>query len=503
MESSTPEPQSASQEARLGLRSGSLNLPRLLFIGLAYFSLAPVIYLNMGFMETDSNGPVMPFLFILITLAVIPTAISFAVMNNRRPSAGSGYTWLWESTAPTVGLWSGWVMMTTYILVTALYPAAFGVFFNALLSYAGVKPTTLTGVGAGVASILIIGWLNHNRISLSSLLIGILMTFEASFVVALALTIVVKGGSLGHFSSAPFNPAAAKAGFSGLSLAAIFAFLSIAGVDSVAPVAEESNTPKRLIPLATILVTVIAGLFWTLTSYGFAISVPVSQVAQYVNRGEVTPVLPIAKKFVGSWAVLVPITGFTAALASFGASLYAAGRLMYAVSREGFIWRYFSKVHPTLRTPWRAEVATLTISLAFLIGISYWQGGVLSSYAYIGEMFVFFVLFTYILVNLANIVYHVRFAPSQFNWFLNGVAPVLGIGIDAYILYKSFFASEISLPFKTGSSIVWFSLAWATVGVIWAVWWRNRRSLSSISLTVAEDIGEEVEPAKKSEPGEQ
>jgi amino acid transporter len=214
-------------------------------------------------------------------------------------------------------------------------------------------------------------------------------------------------------------------------------------------------------------------------------------------------VLPIAKKFVGSWAVLVPITGFTAALASFGASLYAAGRLIYAVSREGFIWRYFSKVHPTLRTPWRAEVATLTISLAFLIGISYWQGGVLSSYAYIGEMFVFFVLLAYILVNLANIVYHVRFAPSQFNWFLNGVAPVLGIGIDAYILYKSFFASEISLPFKTGSSIVWFSLAWATVGVIWAVWWRNRRSLSSISLTVAEDIGEEVEPAKKSEPGEQ
>jgi hypothetical protein len=36
--------------------------------------LAPVIYLNMGFMESDSGGPVMPFLFILITIAVLPTA---------------------------------------------------------------------------------------------------------------------------------------------------------------------------------------------------------------------------------------------------------------------------------------------------------------------------------------------------------------------------------------------------------------------------------------------
>jgi amino acid transporter len=38
---------------------------------------------------------------------------------------------------------------------------------------------------------------------------------------------------------------AATAGFAGLSLAAIFAFLSIAGVDSVAPVAEEAHTPRR------------------------------------------------------------------------------------------------------------------------------------------------------------------------------------------------------------------------------------------------------------------
>src|SRR5215469_14267833 len=264
-----------TKPAQEGLRRNSLNLPRLAFIGLAYFSLAPVIYLNMGFMETDSGGPVMPFLFILITIAVLPTAISFAVLNNRRPSAGSGYTWLWESTYPVVGLWLGWVMIATSVAVAALYPPAFGTFFNALLSYFNLNATTWTGIGGGVAAILIIGFLNYNNIKLSSLLIGILMVLEGAFIAAVALVIVIKGGHLGHFSAAPFNPGAATAGFSGLSLAGIFAFLSIAGVDAVAPVAEESHTPRRLIPLATILITVIAGLFWTLTSYGFAISVPV------------------------------------------------------------------------------------------------------------------------------------------------------------------------------------------------------------------------------------
>jgi len=85
-------------------------------------------------------------------------------------------------------------------------------------------------------------------------------------------------------------------------------------------------------------------------------------------------------------------------------------------------------------------------------------------------------------VNLANPVYHARLGREQFNWFLNGFIPVAGIAIDAYILYKGFFVSELALPFKTGSSIVWISLAWAVIGIFWALWWSARRRLSSISL---------------------
>jgi amino acid transporter len=472
----------ATEAAEKGLRHNSLNLPRLAFIGLAYFSLAPVIYLNMGFMESDSGGPVMPFLFLLITVAVLPTAISFALMNNRRPSAGSGYTWLWESTYPGVGLWLGWIMIATYVVVSALYPPAFAAFFNALLEYFNLSANTWTGIGGGVFAILFVGYLNHNNIKLSSLVIGILMVAEATFIAAVAIVIVAKGGHLGHFSATPFNPSAATAGFSGLSLAAIFAFLSIAGVDAVAPVAEESNTPRRLIPVATILITVIAGAFWTLTSYGFAISVPVKTVEAYVATGQITPVLPIARSYIGGWAVLVPITGFTAALASFGAALYAAGRITFALSREGFISSYFTSLHPRFRTPWRAEAATLGISLVFLVVVSLWQGGPANAYAYLGEIFVFFVLILYMAVNLANLLYHARFRRDTFNWFLNGFIPVAGIAIDAYILYKGFFVSELSLPFKTGSSIVWFSLAWAVIGIFWALWWTRRKHLASISL---------------------
>jgi amino acid transporter len=338
----------------------------------------------------------------------------------------------------------------------------------------------MTGIGGGLIMVVLAAMIARSNMKMGAMLIGVMMCVEAAFVAVLAVVIVIKGGVLGHFSAAPFKPSAASAGFNGLGLAAIFGFLSIAAVDSIAPVAEESRTPKRLIPLATILITLGAGAYWTLTSYGFAISVPVKTVAGYVNAGQLTPVYPIARQFIGSFAVLVPITGITAALASFGASLYAASRLMYAVSRQGYLPRFLSRVDRRHGTPWNAEVTTLVIStILFLLGV-WWQGTVAGSYGYLGEVFVFFVLITYMLVNLANFVYHVR-RPGEFNWFMNGIVPGLGIVIDGYILYRGFFKAELSLPFRAGSSIVWLSLAWATIGIIWVIWWTRRRDLRIVT----------------------
>jgi amino acid transporter len=136
----------------------------------------------------------------------------------------------------------------------------------------------------------------------------------------------------------------------------------------------------------------------------------------------------------------------------------------------------------SLNLPRLAFIGLAYFSLALIV-ISLWQGGPSSAYAYLGEIFVFFVLLLYIFVNLANLVYHARFHRQEFNWFLNGFVPIAGIAIDGYVLYKGFFVSEISLPFKSGSSIVWFSLAWAVLGIGWALWWSRRRRLDSISLS--------------------
>ena len=89
-----------------------------------------------------------------------------------------------------------------------------------------------------------------------------------------------------------------------------------------------------------------------------------------------------------------------------------------------------------IRPSHHAAIVALVVALVAPILVGIWQGENSSNAAgWFGGVFVFFALVAYMLVNLANIVFHLRNARSQFNWFMNGFIPAAGIAIDGYILY--------------------------------------------------------------------
>jgi amino acid transporter len=117
----------------------------------------------------------------------------------------------------------------------------------------------------------------------------------------------------------------------------------------------------------------------------------------------------------------------------------------------------------------------LSLVAVLPIGLGVWQGSYLAAFGWGGQLLVFFVLLPYIAVNLANIVYHLRWRRDEFHWLINGLVPLLGIAIDGYVIYYAFFRTLLELPFKQGSSIVWVGIAWEVVGICWtAVAWLRR-----------------------------
>jgi len=150
--------------------------------------------------------------FGLVMVAAIPTAVSFAVMNKRRPSAGGAFTWLWEAVAPPVGAWLGWVQATQYTLACVLQPIMFGLFCNALLAGVGAPPSFTTAMAGGLVVVALVAVATYRQVQVSARVVGVFMVIEAAFVAALAVVIIVAQAMRGGLSTAPLDPAAATSG---------------------------------------------------------------------------------------------------------------------------------------------------------------------------------------------------------------------------------------------------------------------------------------------------
>ncbi|MDQ6818609.1 MAG: APC family permease [Actinomycetota bacterium] len=452
------------------LRANSLGLFQLVVIGIAYMGLALTVYFNVGLME-GITGSIVPLAFAAVTIAMLPTAASFAVMNARRPSAGSVFTWLWEATVPSVGVWLGWVLFIGYTVGTILMPVMFGLFFNSLLNVLGIGASKWTAIGAGLVSVAFVGFMTKNDIRVSARLTAIFIMIEAGFVALFAVYIAIKQAVNGNFTLAPFNPGNATAGWTGFQNALLFAILAIAAFDIVAPVAEETKAPRRLVPRATIYVTIGAGLYWVLTSFAFVISEPAGTMAKFVNSGEFTPIYLVAKDYLGALKVLVPLTGITAVFAAFTAISIAASRILYAIAREGLAPAALAKVEDRRRIPWNAHLVVLWATAIIPVLIVLWQhGSPLLAFAWIGQAYVFFVLIPYTLTCVANIIYHLKEGRANFHIIWTGLLPVAAIVINCYIFYKNFIKTLLidATDFTTQSSIPTICFAAAVAAVFLA-----------------------------------
>jgi amino acid transporter len=126
----------------------------------------------------------------------------------------------------------------------------------------------------------------------------------------------------------------------------------------------------------------------------------------------------------------VPLTGMTAVLACFGSAMLACSRMLYALAREGFAPRPLARVHPRRRIPWNAQLLVLGLVAIVPVGLGVWQGSYLAAFGWGGQLLVFLVLLPYIAVNLANLVYHLRWRRDEFSWLINGLVPLVGMAVD-------------------------------------------------------------------------
>jgi amino acid transporter len=327
-----------------------------------------------------------------------------------------------------------------------------------------------------VAIITLIGiFLVYGGIQLS--VRGSIVMIAIEIVVAGGLALTILASNLDKLSLEPFNPnALGGLGTTGIGLALIIMVLSYTGFDVISTVAEESHSPRTMIPRATILSLFGVAAFWIFGMYAFSIAVPMDEVQDLVAQG-MTPVVPIAADYWGAGKILIILTALTAATGVYVACAVGASRVLFAMGREGTLPSALSGLHPRYKTPWTANHVVFAASIIATVVWPWWlDGNIVRAFVWWAGAIAFFALVTYLFVNLANLLYFNRIVPSKRNVFTNILVPIIGLVVDGWVLYKAFFETLLGLPdWRDGIAIVAFCLIVSALGIVYVLWVRARK----------------------------
>ncbi|MBX3279022.1 MAG: APC family permease [Acidobacteria bacterium] len=468
-------------ETKSGLRAGALGTLGAAALGMAMMAPALGIYANLGLIG-GSAGEVAPAVFIVALLCTLPTALSYAFISREIPSAGSAYTWLSESINPFVGTLVGLLLLATYFIAVLLQPILFGLFFNDLLGAVFQTETGyLTWALGVVISTVIVAALAYPGMEISGKASIILTIIELLVVMALTATIFAAVIADGTVSAAPFDPGLSLHGPSGFSKALVFGLLSFVGFSVITTAAEETNSPRTIIPRVVVVSCLLLGGCWALSSWAFSLAVPAESWGEFVARG-VNPVAAVAETHWGAGRLVIILTAISAVLGVYIASLIGYTRVAYAMARAGALPGFLAQLHPKYQTPWRSQHLAFAVALLIVLVWGRWLGLYLS-YDWWGTSLVLFATISNIFVNVGCTAFFYRFRREQFSWIWHGLGPVIGIVASLLPLYYSFGPDLWRAGWKSGQSIILFSAVVIVLAILHA--WNLQRQTEAAGTILA------------------
>jgi len=433
-------------------------------LGVVMLSPAITLYGNFAAAFVGA-GKAAPLAFVLALLATLPTAASYALLARDRPAAGSAAAWTNAALGPAIARWVGLMVVLYYVTNFVLQPVTFGLFFGDLCAGFGAQGFWPYALGA-LLCCAIPATMVFRGISPSTHGALAFLVFETVVVIALCATAAVMhpGGPLdaqGFLPETARNGAGSISG--GLLQGMVFALLSFCGFDVVSTLAEEAKMPRRMIPQATFVSllsfgALIIGGIWCLT---FSAS---PERLRALAAADGMPISAIARDLWGRGAILVTLTGISAALGISIATSVGASRVLFSMARDGLLPRVFARLDPKHQVP-RAGLA-----LVFVVGLA---GALIAAallgpwraYLWWGITSTFFAMITFIFVNASNLVLNfTRAGEGPGAFALYAALPIVGIATDLYLLVQSFFV-EAWKQGPLGKTAIAFDVACAIVCV--------------------------------------
>jgi amino acid transporter len=462
----------AQRDASPSLAREAIGLREVLFQSITHMAPAAAVAFSIIVGANFAAGA-LPLSVVLALVGCLLVAVSIGQLARRLPSAGGFYTYAARGLHPAVGFLVGWGYAFVEPLVAPLLFLIFGNVVASTLNQEFGWSYDTWWVVAAVAAAVIVFVLGYFGVRLSTVAGTLLGLFEILVFAALAVTLIVKVGGANTLRVFGTGPASVEGfeGFSGVVAGSVYTILAFIGFEAAAPLAEEAKDPRRTIRLAVLYSCLGIGLFYVLTTYAATVYFGPDRFAEFPASGGGNPWDALARAAWGAGWVLVFLAIANSAIANANASANAATRTWFAMGRIRLLPRPFEHVNPR----WRSPDVAVAVQFLVGVGVALWLGlqyDPLTAFAIVGTIVTAVIIAIYMVVNLACLVFYLREGRAEFNPFLHGLVPILGIaaflpafltavGIEAFD-----FVSALPYPISLVGPVVGI---WYAIGLVYLV----------------------------------
>lgn len=419
-------------------------------------------------------GLAVPIAFIIAVVIMLLLAVTLSDIARRLPSAGGYYTYLRAALGSPAG-----VFVAIMLFIYGLSPSMNAAYLANVLSTELRTRYSIHLVWPILFVVVVLGcaYAAYRGIKYSGRALIYLGSVECLVLVALGVWGLARPGR-GGFSLEPFNPG--SPGLHGLFLGVIFSIFLFTGWEGAAPVAEESNEPRRNIPRALFGSILLCGAVLTIACWGILDGWGVDRLSSFTSSSELPPFI-LAKQYWGGAGVILLLAVLNSVIVVSLASTIVITRMTYALGRVGVFPAWFGQLHPKYHSPANATVA-LTIFSLVIGALGGATLGAANSYFIFGLVITLNLIIVYIAGNYAVARYFNRQVKHDFSWLKHVIVPIITSIALVYVGYKS----VSPLPAYPVADGIWIAIGWVIVALLVAVGTRHRAHKMDLAALAAE-----------------
>jgi len=311
----------------------------------------------VGDAHRPGAGPGIVLSFILSGVTCALAALCYAEFAAMIPVAGSAYTYSYATLGEFLAWITGWNLILEYGVACVAVAIGWSGYFNNILKTLGLAlpvwathaPGSAEGGVANLPAAIIV------LLVTVVLVLGVKESARATaLIVVVKLAVIVFFLAVGFWSVEPANWSPFMPyGFKGVGAAAAIVFFAYIGFDAVSTTAEEARNPQRDLPISIIASLSICGVLYVLVSAVLTGIIPYTRIDIHAPVAEALRVIGF------HWGAALVATGAVAGITSvLFVMMIGQIRVFFAMSRDGLLGPWLSKVHPRFRTPHHATVLT-------------------------------------------------------------------------------------------------------------------------------------------------